>query len=96
MAEGIDDGVEGVGVEGLGEICWDGAAVVLVSVLGVIDDEVGPEALDELDVSGAAYTDDETLGPDDLASHLHGHGADAAASSVDEHAVSRLKASLDN
>lgn len=94
MAEGVDDGVEGVGVEGLGEICWETAAVI--SVLGVIDDEVGPEGLDELDVSGAANADDEALGPDDLASHLYDHGADAAASSVDEHAVSRLEASLDH
>lgn len=94
-AEGVDDGVEGVGVEGLGEMCWE-AVAVLVSVLGVIDDGVCPEALDERDVSGAAYADDEALGPYGMASHLHGHGADAAAGSVDEHAVARPEASLDD
>lgn len=92
VAEGVDDGVEGVGVEGLGEMCWE--AVVLV--LCVVDDEVCPEAFDELDVSGAADADDEALWSNSPASHLHGHGADAAAGSVDEHAVARLKASLDD
>lgn len=96
MAEGVDDGVEGVGVEGLGEICWETVVLVIISVLGVIDDEVCPEALDELDVSGAAYADDEALWSNNPASHLHGHGADAAAGSVDEHAVARLEASLDD
>lgn len=97
MAEGVDDGVEGVGVEGLCEMCWEAVVLVLVvSVLRVIDDEVCPEALDELDVSGAADADDEALWSNDPASHLHGHGADAAAGSVDEHAVSRLEASLDD
>lgn len=98
MAQGVDDGVERVGVEALGEIRWEVAAtaVVAVSVLSVVDDEVCSEAFDELDVPGAAYTDDEALGPNDLADHLDGHGTDAAAGSVDEDAVAGLDASLDD
>lgn len=94
MAQGVDDGVERVGMKAFGEMGWQ--AVVIVSVLGVIDDEVCAEALYELDVPGAAYADDEAFGPNDLASHLDGHGADAAAGSVDEDAVAGLDASLDD
>lgn len=97
MAQGVDDGVEWAGVEAWGEIRWDvAAAAVVVCASGVVDDEVCPEALDELEVPGAAYADDEALRPNDLASHLDGHGADAAAGGVDEDAVAGLDASFDN
>lgn len=101
MAEGVDDGVEGVGVEEAGEVGGEVVIVVVVVsmrmlVLGVVDDFVGSEAFDHAGVSTAADAHDEALGTDDPAGHLHDHGADAAAGRVDEDAVAGPDAGLDD
>ena len=58
VAEGIDDGVEGNGAEAAGEMGREFDVVVVLLVLGIVDDLVGPEALDHSGVSAAADADD--------------------------------------
>ena len=55
----------------------------------VVDDMVGAERSDQLDVAGAAYAGD--LGPEGLRD-LDGIGADAARGAVDQHLLALLQA----
>ena len=60
-------------------------------LLRVIDDAIGAEGADQVDISGAADAGDfraEGFGD------LHGEGADAAGGAIDEDLLARLEAPL--